>query len=407
MTKNFSQPVVLKNARLVFPNRIEPKGDLRIHDGRITSVAPSILPEQEDHVIDLQGNYLAPGFIDIHIHGAMGRDTMEATPEAFREIGTYHAKEGTTALVLTTVSAPMHEIVAVLEAVQSFRRTESTAATLNGAYAGAEVLGVHVEGPYFSQEKRGAHRADLLRAPTPEHYTPLLPFASGSERVLLQMTLAPELPGALELIDTLRQHGVRISGGHSDAWDEEACTAFVHGMEGVTHLFNCMSSARRRGAFRVAGLLEYALSEPGIVCELIADGKHVSPTLIRMAHLAKGADGICLVTDASPGAGLPEGGGFRLGEIDCVVQDGVGMTANGTTLAGSTSSMIQLIRTLVRQTDIPLTEAVRMATYTPAQALKLPKKGVLQKGADADLVVFNGELEILGTFVGGRQVFAR
>ena len=154
----------------------------------------------------------------------------------------------------------------------------------------------------------------------------------------------------------------------------------------------------------MAGLLEFALSEPGIVCELIADGRHVSPTLMRMLYHAKGPDGIVLVTDASAGTGLPEEAAFRLGEIDCVVRDGVGFTADGTALAGSTSSMIHLVRTLVRTAGIPLVEALRMASLNPARALKLQRKGVLAPGADADLVLLSDDLEVIATFVQGRRV---
>lgn len=382
--------LLFKNARLVFPDRIEPCGDLRVADGRIVAVAPSLLPEPGDMVQELGGRYLAPGFIDIHLHGAMGRDTMEAIPEAFETICRYHASGGTTALALTTVSARTEEIVRVLRAADAYRRE---------THEGAQLLGIHVEGPYFSPAKQGAHRPELIRNPEPTDYAPILEWAS----VLTQMTLAPELPGALALIDALRGRGVRVSGGHSDAWDEDACAAFVHGMEGVTHTFNCMSMARRRGAYRIAGLLEFALSEPGILCELIADGRHVSPTLMRMLYHAKGPDGITLVTDASAGAGLPEETPFRLGEIDCVVRDGVGLTADGVALAGSTSSMIHLVRTLVREVGVPLVEAVRMASFNPARALKLPKKGLIAPGADADLVMLSDDLQVIATFVQGRR----
>ena len=383
--------LLFKNARLVFPDRIEPRGDLRVADGRIAAVAPSLLAEPGDMVQELGGRTLAPGFIDMHVHGALGRDAMEATPEAFEAICQYHARGGTTALALTTVTAPMEEIVAVLRAAEHYR---------SEPHDGAQLLGVHVEGPYFSPEKPGAHRVGLIRNPTPADYAPLLEWA----RVMTQMTLAPELPGALALIEALRAHGVRASGGHSDAWDEEACAAFVHGMEGVTHAFNCMSTARRRGPYRVAGLLEFALSEPGILCELIADARHVSPTLMRMLYHAKGPGGIALVTDATAGAGLPEETAFRLGEIDCMVRDGVGLTADGVALAGSTSSMIHLIRTLVREGGVPLVEAIRMATLNPARALRLPRKGVLAPGADADLVLLSDDLEVVATFVQGRRV---
>jgi N-acetylglucosamine-6-phosphate deacetylase len=383
--------ILFKGARLVFPDRIEPRGDLRIADGKIAAIASSLLPEPGDMVQELGGRYLAPGFIDLHIHGALGRDTMEATAEAFEAICQYHARGGTTALALTTIAAPTEKIVAVLRAAEAYR---------NEVHEGAQLLGIHAEGPYFSPRKPGAHRPDLIRNPTPRDFAPLLQWA----HVMTQMTLAPELPGALELIDALRAKGVRVSGGHSDAWDEQACEAFVHGMEGVTHTFNCMSTARHRGPYRVAGLLEFALSEPGIICELIADGAHVSPTLMRMLYHAKGPDHICLVTDATAGSGLPEETPFQLGEMQCKVCGGVGLTADGTALAGSTSTMIHLVRTLVRAAGVPLVEALRMASLNPARALKLSRKGMLAPGADADLVLLSDELEVVATFVQGLRV---
>lgn len=369
-------------------------GDLRVVDGHIAVMAPSLSPNEGETVVDLNGRYLAPGFIDIHIHGAVGRDTMEATDEAFDAICRFHASGGTTALALTTVSAPIPDIVAVLRQVESYRSKPHT---------GAQVLGVHVEGPYFNVEKKGAHLPEFIINPAPENYGPLLEWS----HVMTQMTLAPELPGALGLIDALRRKGVRVSGGHSDAWDEDACAAFVHGMEGVTHTFNCMSTARRRGPYRVAGLQEFAMSEPGILCELIADGKHVSPTLIRMLYYCKGPEGICLVTDATSGAGLPVGTEFMLGEIPCVVEDGVCITADGKALAGSSATMIQLVRTMVEAVNVSLVEAVRMATWVPARALKLESKGVLDKGKDADLVILTEDLQVDATYVAGRLVYQR
>lgn len=384
--------VLFKNARLVFPDRIEPRGDLRVEGERIAAIGPDLTPAPGDMVQELGGCLLAPGFIDIHLHGALGRDTMEATPEAFETICRHHATGGTTALALTTVAAPTAALVRVLDAAAAYRREP---------HDGAQLLGIHAEGPYFSPGKRGAHRPEYLRDPTPGDYAPLLERADE----LIQMTLAPELPGALALIETLRARGVRVSGGHSDAWDEEACAAFAHGMEGVTHTFNCMSVARRRGPYRVAGLLEFALSEPGILCELIADGRHVSPTLMRMLYRAKGPGGIVLVTDATGGAGLPEEAPFRVGELDCVVRGGVGLTADGAALAGSTSSMVHLVRTLVQSAGIPPVEALRMASLNPARALSLPRKGVLAPGADADLVLLSDALEVIATFVQGRRVY--
>jgi N-acetylglucosamine-6-phosphate deacetylase len=222
--------------------------------------------------------------------------------------------------------------------------------------------------------------------------------------VLKRVTIAPELPGALEAIEIFRARGVSVSGGHSDAWDEDARAAFDRGMRSVTHTFNCMSSARRRGIYRVAGLLEFALSEPNISCELIADAHHVSRTLMKMLYRAKGPHGICLVTDATAGAGLREESQFALFGKNCIVENGVCLLADRSALAGSAARMIDLVRTMVREVNVPLNEAIAMATENPARAIGLDTKGRLIVGADADLVVFSSQIEAARTFAAGRDV---
>ncbi|MEI9894970.1 MAG: N-acetylglucosamine-6-phosphate deacetylase [Chthoniobacter sp.] len=385
--------MILANARLIFADRLA-RGHVRVTNGRIAALSDQALePSAGEPVIDLGGQFLAPGFIDIHIHGAQRRDTMEASADAFAAICRHHARGGTTALTLTTVTATSESIRRVLQAAQEYRRQP--------AGDGAQLLGIHIEGPYFSQEKPGAHRLDLIRNPSRAEWEPWLAF----DGLVTQMTVAPELPGALDLFEELAGRGLIASGGHSDAWDEDAAAGFAHGMRHVTHTFNCMSAARRRGPYRVAGLLEFALSEPEILCELIADGHHVSPTLMRMLYLAKGPDGIVLVTDAAAGAGLGNGEAFRLGDIACVVRDGVSVTADGQALASSTAGMIDLVRNMVQLVEISLVEAVRMATLNPARALCLEaRKGVLKVGADADLVSFTDDFQVTHTFVAGRDV---
>ncbi|HEX8297356.1 MAG TPA: N-acetylglucosamine-6-phosphate deacetylase [Chthoniobacteraceae bacterium] len=386
--------MLLRNARLILPDRLT-QGHLRISAGKISALLTGdavLLPEEE--VLDLSGKFLAPGFIDLHLHGALRRDTMEANADAFAAICRYHARGGTTSVALTTITATTDEILRVLRAAEAYRTAP--------APDGAQVLGVHLEGPYFSPEKPGAHRRDLIRNPQRAEWEQFLPHAD----VLTQITIAPELPGALELIETFSRAGIRVSGGHSDAWAEEASAAFAHGMRQVTHTFNCMSSARRRGPFREAGLLEFALSEPEILCEVIADGRHVSPTLLRMLYQAKGPAGIALITDATAGAGLAEEERFSLGQIACVVRGAVGLTADGQALAGSTAEMIRCVRGMVEFAGVPLTEAVQMATLNPARALGLEqRKGLLAIGADADLVVFDDDFRVTQTFVAGRPVF--
>ena len=379
--------MIFTNARVIYPDGIRDGLEIICREGRISDIRfVGKLPTA--NALDLGGNFLAPGFIDLHLHGAVGRDAMEATPEAFRAICDYHASGGTTSLLLTTATAPLAEIVNVLRAVNA----------CHGQLP--QIAGVHVEGPFLSRARAGAQRAEFIVNPEPRFLEQLLEYAD----VIKRVTLAPELPGALDAIDRFRARDVAVSGGHSDAWEEDARRAFEHGMRHTTHTFNCMSSARRRDGERVAGLLEVALSEPEIMCELIADGHHVSKTLMKVLYRAKGASGICLVTDATAGAGLRDGLSFKLGGRDCIVAGGACWLADRSALAGSAARMIDLIRTMVREVGVPLFEAIGMASVNPARALGLNAKGIVAVGAAADLVVLSPELEVLQTFVAGRRV---
>ncbi|MEO5720781.1 MAG: N-acetylglucosamine-6-phosphate deacetylase [Chthoniobacterales bacterium] len=380
--------MILTNARIVFPDAVRDGLDVVCDDGTISGIRPRNGSQAADS-IDLAGNYLVPGFIDLHLHGAMGRDAMEATPEAFRAICDHHATGGTTSLLLTTATAPLAEIVNVLRAVRECRAEFP------------QIAGVHVEGPFISPERAGAQRREFIVNPDPTSVAQLVEYADVVKRV----TLAPELPGAWEAIGRFRAAGIAVSGGHSNAWDDEARVAFERGMRHTTHTFNCMSSVRRREGERVAGLLEYALSEPEISCELIADGHHVSTTLMKMLYRAKRAEGICLVTDATAGAGLPDGSMFLLGGRDCVASEGTCWVSDRSALAGSAARMIDLIRVLVTSVGVPLHEAIGMATANPARALGISTKGRLAVGADADFVVLSPELEVRQTFVAEKRVF--
>ena len=394
--------MLFHNVTLVLPDRLLPGGSLRCADGVIQQLFylgdPAGVPSAGEEVVDGLGCYLAPGFIDLHVHGALGRDAMEASPEAFAAILRFHASGGTTSLALTSVAAPLEDLLRLLGAAR-----EWNARSVAGESCG-RLLGIHLEGPYFAATKAGAHAPEQIRRPHPAETAALLAQAD----VISEMTLAPELPGALELIAELRAQGIIASGGHSDAWDEEARRACDAGMNQVTHLFNAMSSARRRGPYRVAGLLEFALSEPGVRCEVIADGHHVSPTLLRLAYRAKGADGLLLITDATAGAGLPEETSYRLGACACLVRGGVGVTADGGALAGSTSTMVQGVANLVRLAGVPVEEAVRMATWNPASALGIEDAvGSLASGKAADLVLLTPGLEVLAAYVAGRCVYLK
>ena len=382
--------MIFTNARLIFPDGIRDGLDVVVEHGKIAAISERSLAHRKHEVIDLNGNYLAPGFIDIHVHGALDRDTMEASAEAFGAVCDFHASGGTTSLLLTTATAPIEAIIKVLEAVRDCRPAISA------------VAGVHVEGPFISKAKAGAQCPEFIQDPSPAAVRQLLEHAD----VLKRVTIAPELPEALEAIEAFRARGISVSGGHSDAWDEDARAAFDRGMRSVTHTFNCMSTARPRGIYRVAGLLEFALSESDISCELIADGHHVSPTLMKMLYRAKGPRGICLITDATAGAGLPEGSRFALFGKNCIVENGVCILADHSALAGSAARMIDLIRMMVREVDVPLNQAIAMATENPAHAIGLETKGRFIVGADADLIVLSPQLDVVQTFGGGELVWS-
>lgn len=380
--------MILANARLILPQGIRHNLEVVVSGGKIQEIRK---PRVARQAIDLQGSFLAPGFVDLHVHGAVGRDTMDATADSLDAICRYHAGGGTTSLLLATVTA-------------SIRKLDSVLGKLRKLWAQfPQVAGVHLEGPFLSRSKAGAHDPEFICQPTPRRVDRLLHYRD----LIKRLTIAPEIPGALECIGRFAAAGISVSGGHSNALDDQANAGFERGMRSLTHTFNCMSSARRRENRRVAGLLEFGLSEPQINCELIADGEHVSTTLMKMLYRAKGAAGISLVTDATAGAGLSEGTRFELGGKKCIVCNGVGVLAANAILAGSVSSMINLVRRMALEAKVPLWQAIAMASRNPAREIALAGKGEIAVGNDADLVVISPALEVEKTFLGGQCIYSR
>jgi N-acetylglucosamine-6-phosphate deacetylase len=371
------------NCRVILPDAIRGDVDVVVRDGKIVEIrAPA---PHSDETIDLHGNFLGPGLIDVHVHGANGHDAMDANAKAFRAICGYHARGGTTSILLTTATAPFTEILLALTQIGKLREEIP------------QIAGAHVEGPFISRDQAGAQNPEFICEASAELIGCLLEHRD----VIKRITIAPETKGALAAIKEFSAAGIVVSGGHSNAWEEDARAALENGMRSATHTFNCMSSSRRRGTKRVAGLLEFALSEPKICCELIAEEHHVSPALMKLVYCAKGAGGISLVSDATAGAGLSEETTFQLAGKKCIVKNGACFLADNGALAGSASRLIDLVRAMIRYAEVPLPDAIAMASCNPARETGLTDKGEIAIGKDADLVVLSPELEVLQTYVAG------
>ena len=386
------------NARVILPpGQGIHSGSLLVEERLIRSIVHTgeeVSISSYSQSVDCGGDFIAPGLIDIHCHGSLGRDAMEATPEAFARIPNYHGSRGTTTTLLTTVASSLGEILAVLKCAKEYGAGEGSAVS--------HLAGIHLEGPYFSPHRRGAHRMEMLRHPSREETSRLLNHAS----VIRRMTLAPEIPGASDLIRELVSNGIKASAGHSNATDEEAIAGFRSGITQVTHLHNAMSSLRKTDSPSRRGLAEAALETPGVVCELIADGIHVSSELLHEAWMAKGWEEIALVSDATAGAGLGEGESFELGGLRCRVEKGAAWTGESGAhcLAGSTSTLFDGVRTMVTVAGVPLEEAVAMATLVPAKSLGLGHVlGTLAPGKAANLIRFNDQWELKGVWIGGTE----
>src|SRR5256714_10714766 len=381
--------MIFTNCRIIFPDAIRRDVDVVVRDGKIVEIpAPAA---HTDQTIDLHGNFLAPGFVDVHVHGANGYDTMEANAEAFRAICDYHAMGGTTSMLLTTATAPFAEILLALTQIGKLWEEIP------------QIAVAHVEGPFISRDQAGAQNPEFICEASPELIGCLLEHRD----VIKRITIAPETKGALAAIKEFSAAGIVVSGGHSNAWEEDARAALENGMRSVSHTFNCMSSSRRRGTKRVAGLLEFALSEPKVCCELIAEEHHVSPALMKLVYCAKGVGRVSLVSDATAGAGLAEETTFQLAGKKCIVKNGACFLADKGTLAGSASRLIDLVRAMIRNAEVPLPDAIAMASRNPARETGLSDKGEIAIGKDADLVALSPELEVLQTYVNGVEIFGR
>lgn len=349
-------------------------------------------------VIDGEGAYLSPGFIDIHCHGGGGHDFMDAAPEAFIGACQTHARHGTTSILPTTLAGDESELVKTFGAYNAAK---------NSCPDGAQMLGLHLEGPYFSKEFKGAQDERYIVNPDPAQYRRIY---EKSEGCIVRWSAAPELEGSALFARFLSNNGIIASVAHSSATYDEVLEAYNNGFKLITHLYSGMSTIVRKDGFRIPGVVESAYLIDGMSAELIADGCHLPPSLLQLAYKCKGADRLILVTDSMRAAGMPEGesilGSVRKGQR-VIVEKGVAFMPDRTAFAGSVCTADRLVRTMTKSAGVPLPEAVRMLTYNPARLLGFEgKKGVIAPGADADLLLFDDDINIKMTMISGKIIYS-
>lgn len=388
--------IKINNGSIITPYRIIKNGCILIKNGIIAEVAEKDIQTEDYRLIDAAGKYISPGFIDIHVHGGGGHDFMDGTVEAYLGAAEAHAVHGTTAMVPTTLTSTKDELK---NTFTTFKEAKSR------NKQGAQLLGLHLEGPYFAMSQKGAQDPRYIRNPEKKEYEEIL----GWSEDILRWSAAPELEGAMEFGRKLRSRGILPSIAHTDADCEVVEAAFENGFTHITHLYSAMSSVRRINAFRHAGVVEAAYLMDEMTVEIIADGIHLPSSLLKLIYKIKGAGRIALVTDAMRAAGMPEGesilGSLKDGQ-KVIVEEGVAKLMDRSAFAGSVATADRLVRTILTQAEVPLAEAVKMMTAVPARIIGVgSRKGSLVPGKDADIVIFDDYINVHTTMIQGRVIF--
>jgi N-acetylglucosamine-6-phosphate deacetylase len=387
---------LFRGGSVVLPDRVLDHASVRIDGDRIAAVSADDCPPGRAELVDLQGGYLLPGFVDLHVHGGAGADFMDGTEDAFRAVCRAHARHGTTSLLPTTTVARHDQHLTFLDLCRRVK-----AERRDGE---ASVLGAHFYGPYFAPEARGCHPADALRPPRSEEYMAYLDYAD----CIATATVAPELAGAEAFVRACQERGVGCNAGHSYATFEQVEAAVGWGVRHVDHLFCAMSDRarlRQTQAFPMrGGLMEATLYFDELTTEIIADGKHLTRDLLLLAYKIKGPNRLALVTDSNRALDMPDGE-YVFGPLDggeaILRDDGVGLMPDGKALASGVMGMDHCVRTFLRLTGAPLAEVVRMASLTPARICGFDEEiGSIEVGKRADLVVLDAAMQV-------RQVYLR
>lgn len=388
---------VIKNGKLITPSGVLKDHLLVIEDSKILGIYPKEkLPQKyyNEPVVDALGEYVSPGFIDIHVHGGGGVEASGSSPSQIVKMCAAHAGYGTTSLLPTTVTNRLENIQQTVYAIRD-------AAQLCHE---CNILGAHLEGPYFSPAQCGAQNPDFIIQPKPEQYLPLLDSWDGIKIV----GAAPEIDGALELGQELRRRGILASVAHSDATFEQVEEAMIYGYSDITHIYSGCSMVHRVNAYRIAGIVEAGLCLDGLTVQVIADGKHLPASLLKLIYKCKGPSHISLITDGLCAAAtqMEEGAVVHQDNgLDMIYDDRVMKMMDKQAFAGSVATMNRLVHNMITLAGVPLADAVTMATLTPAKVIGMDKcKGSLAPGKDADIIFFNEDIQVSTVMVMGRKV---
>lgn len=387
----------ITNGKVITPYEIIPTASVLVKNGKIVGIDRNGTYVDDLPVIDVRGNYVSPGFIDIHVHGGGGYDFMDGEVEGFLRIAELHAKYGTTAMVPTTLTS---------ESDHLFRTLDVYEEALKQNKKGATFLGLHLEGPYFAMNQRGAQDPRYIRDPDPKEYEPILERA----HLINRWSAAPERKGAMAFGRRLREKGVLAAIAHTDAVYEEVVEAVENGYSLSTHLYSGMSGVTRRNAFRYAGVIESSFLLDELDVEIIADGIHLPAPFLKLIYKIKGSEKTALITDAMRAAGTNVSEsvlGHKENGLRVIVEDDVAKLPDRTAFAGSVATADRLVRNMVKLADVPLLQAIRMMSTTPARISGVAdKKGSLSIGKDADIVIFDEDIRIVHTIVEGKVVFS-
>lgn len=391
---NKNKRIVIINGTIITPFHLFIDKAIIVEKGKIKEILNkeelSITTLIGAEIIEARDKYIAPGYIDIHVHGGGGSDVMDEDYEAINQVAITHSRFGTTSFLPTTMTMSKDKIIRSLCNIHE---------AVKKGTAGAEILGVNIEGPYINPKKKGAQKEEDIRLPSIEEFSA---FNKASGNLIRLVTIAPEISGAIELINYLHKQGIVASVGHSNSTYAQVQAGIKVGLSHVTHTFNAMRGLHHREP----GVVGAALTSPELTLEVIADGIHIHPIVLKILTKIKEFEKIILITDAMRAAGLKEGT-YDLGGQEAIVTKGQVRLKDGT-LAGSVLTMDKAVKNLVNKIGISLPKAIQMASFNPAKSVRLEnKKGSLEPGKDADIVILNKNLEVELTMVAGKIMYKR